>query len=86
MRPLGMILLTLALGWSALGGLVFSIVSPTLAWAGLPWMLYEIADLVYAGSAILAAVGVAFAVGAIPMFTLSSDEPWRRWILQRQSI
>ena len=52
-RPLGITLLALLLGWLALGGMIFTMVSPTLAWAGLPWMLYEIAGLAYAGSAVL---------------------------------
>jgi hypothetical protein len=57
-RPIGMTLLSLLLVWLALGGVIFSVASPILAWAGLPWMLYEIAGLLYAASATVAAVGV----------------------------
>ncbi len=57
-RPLGITLLALLLGWLAVGGLMLGAVSPTLAWAGLPWMVYEIAGLAYAGAATVAAVGL----------------------------
>ncbi|HET8701708.1 MAG TPA: hypothetical protein VFL97_08600 [Nitrococcus sp.] len=57
-RPVGMTLLAVALAWLAMGGVLFSVVSPILAWAELPWMLYEIAGLAYAASATVAAVGV----------------------------
>jgi len=57
-RPLGITLLALLLGWLAVGGLLFSVVTPTLAWANLPWLLYEIVALAYAGTATIAAVGL----------------------------
>jgi hypothetical protein len=53
-----MTVLALALVWVAIGGVGLSLVSPTFAGVGVPWMLYAIVGLAYGISALLAAVGI----------------------------